>query len=179
MTDEALMALTLPWAKEHAPDAYEATLAVSQAPAKFRRYMVRLIELQIEREGVDSVPLRAVELTGTVIRMRTPAGREIVVQGAMAGAGREWTFAELADLLDAGVTDLDEWAATKEAFDLVTDDGQFNASDRALTRRNHEAAVAQVREDAARNRAVAEQAEAERLAAARKRRKQKNRGGIL
>ena len=133
MRGQALAALTLAWAKESHPDAYGATLAVSGDPVKFRAYMARLVELRYEADP-GSVPMWALEETSISIRMRTKQGREITVAGKRATGERTWGFAELAQMLEAGVKDLDEWADTKDRLDLVLDDGQFAAADRAAER---------------------------------------------
>lgn len=151
MTLDELTALTLPWAKEHNPKAYRSTLAVSTDPAKFRAYMARIVELMHE-DNPQSVSMWALEETSLVIRMRTSGGREIAVAGKRAEGERTWSFAELAQMLELGVKDLDAWADDKDRLDLVLDDGQFDAADRMEARRKRRERDAALAERAAERR---------------------------
>lgn len=106
LSNEELAALILPWAKEHKPEPYAKTLAVAGKPDTFRAYLARLIELRWneEKEWRTSAPLRALEETALVVRMRHPGiGVEIEVKGRRAPGGRQWGFCSMADMLERGV----------------------------------------------------------------------------
>lgn len=106
MTNEELAALILPWAKEHRPEPYAKTIAVAGNPRTFNAYLSRLIELRWEadREWRNEVPLRALEATALVVRMRHPGlNVEIEVKGSRAEGPRQWSFLQLASAIDAGI----------------------------------------------------------------------------
>jgi hypothetical protein len=52
-TNEELLAIIGPWAKEHHPDKYRATLQQVAKPQTFRNYLIRLIEIRLEEENVE------------------------------------------------------------------------------------------------------------------------------
>lgn len=103
-TTAELVALILPWAKEHEPEKYEATLKVATNDKTFRRYLIRLIEIRWAREDYTwrrTIPLDVLEdsaLTMTVTHR--PTGRRMHVKGRLAEGPREWSFGELAMLTD-------------------------------------------------------------------------------
>lgn len=136
MSNDDLAAVILPWAKAAHPEKYEATVGVSPRPQAFRRYLLRLIEIRWEEDPAwrHDAPLRALEETSIVQRMRLAGGAEIVVKGKRAGGEREWTWAEFADLLEAG-HDINVIARAKAELDLVVDDGQFKEARRHRPRR--------------------------------------------
>lgn len=117
-TDDELVALVLPWAKEHMPEAYGATLKVAPRPDKFRRYLIRLVERRCEREPewTLQLPLSVLEETNLRLPFRTPGGRTIEVCGRGVPE-RAWSFAEL-----AVEGDVDERARWKETLDLQAAD---------------------------------------------------------
>jgi hypothetical protein len=49
-TNENLLAYIGPWAKEHHPEKYEATLKQVAKPSTFRNYLLRLIEIRAAEE---------------------------------------------------------------------------------------------------------------------------------
>lgn len=118
-TTEALCALILPWAKEHEPEKYAATLAVIQNARTFRRYLVRLVEIRWDKETWEwrrTIPLDVLEESAITIRVRCRAtNRTLEVKGRLA-APREWSFGELA--VATSPDDLEFMALAKEVFDL-------------------------------------------------------------
>lgn len=126
MTNDELAAVILPWAKEHHPDKYEPTIAVSSRPHAFRRYLCRLIEIRWEEDHAwrSEAPLRALEETSITQRFRLRNGMCIEVKGSRAPGERVWTWNELAMIYDNGLN-IEDVASLKQDWDLVVDDGQF------------------------------------------------------
>lgn len=127
MTNEEMGALILPWAKEHRPDPYKQTIAVSGNAATFRAYLIRLIEVRwdAEPDWRPQVPLRALEETALTVRMRHPGlGVEIDVEGRLDPTtrrpreGRQFSFQNMAEALEAGVS-FAEYHKLVTEWDLV------------------------------------------------------------
>jgi hypothetical protein len=100
MTTNDLAALVLPWAKAHAPDLYDLTLARAARPLPFRKCLVRLVEVRYAREPAwrAEAPLAALELTALALDFRTKDGDTFTVAGAGV-PDRALGFALLADVL--------------------------------------------------------------------------------
>lgn len=124
MNEELIAAAILPWAKEHEPRAYELTLAVAKQPKKFAAYLARLVEKRYESDLQFrlSCPLRVLEETSLTVRLRVRGSdRVLEVKGRRAEGEREWSFDELAEMLDNGETP-EFRAELKEKWDLIHDD---------------------------------------------------------
>lgn len=121
---EAILAMAiLPWAKEHHPEKYKATLEVASRPAAFRNYMARLIEIrwQEDVEWRMSAPLDALEETSIRARFRhRPSNRTIEVAGRLS-TPRLWAWGELAEMLEKGVA-LTTAMRVKDALELEVAD---------------------------------------------------------
>ena len=116
MTDDALAALVLPWAKERHPEKYAETLKVAARPMTFRRYLTRLVEIRCaEDKGfVLSLPVSVLEETALVVRARDrKTGKVYEFKGRLAGP-REHAISELA--LDPDVFDF--MLLVQETLDL-------------------------------------------------------------
>lgn len=98
-TDE-LAAMMLPWAKEHHPEKYAQTLAVSLKPPTYRRYLIRLVEIRWteDRAWRGQVSLSVLDESAIVGRVRhRPTGAVLEVKGRLAQGERAWKWSELAE----------------------------------------------------------------------------------
>lgn len=114
--NEEILALVGPWAKAEHPDKYKATLQQVSMPARFRAYLLRLVELRAEAEPkwVREVPVSILDETRVMRDLRDRAtGRTFVVGGRRAGKTVQlrWTMLalEAADfqLITSAITALD------------------------------------------------------------------------
>lgn len=124
MTNDELIELILPWAKEHHPDKYAKTIEQANRPIAFRRFLVRLIEIRCaeDRAWRNTVPLSVLEETSLSVTLRHKGtGREFTV-GGQATSGRHVSFRMLGMCLhpenasQAGT--LDAMLTANDVFDL-------------------------------------------------------------
>jgi len=115
--NEMLVALILPWAKEHHPEKYAQTIQMVKHQPTFRKYLTRLIEIRWETDPTfrSEAPCWALEETSIVARLRDRKTGEIFeVKGRNATGGRVWSFQEM--MLDR--ESFDVLRAWKREFDL-------------------------------------------------------------
>jgi hypothetical protein len=125
--NQTIAALVLPWARERHKEKYDQTLAISNRPDVFRRYLVRLLELRwaedgdIQADWKKNVPFWALEETNIVVRA-TVFGHEIKICGSKV-ADRTWSWAEMRMIIaepdkEKRRASVRELAALKFGFDL-------------------------------------------------------------
>jgi hypothetical protein len=122
MTSNELAALILPYAKEHHPEKYTDALRVAHQPEKFRRYLIRLVEIRIGEypAWMNELPISVLDETSLTIRVRDrTTGQEIPLKGQRAEKPISHRIAELA--LDK--TTFDHLQRAKVHLDLEYVDG--------------------------------------------------------
>lgn len=94
-----IAAMMLPWAKAHHPEKYADTVKVSNRPAVFRRYLLRLLEIRCrEEEGfMGTVPVSVLDETALTVKVRDRStGAVLEVKGERAEGPQVTRFWELA-----------------------------------------------------------------------------------
>lgn len=119
VTNEELCALVLSWCKAEHPDHYEKTLRAATDPVKFRKYLLRLVEVRAAEDIVwrnSTCPIRVLDETSMVINVRQKStGAVRAFKGKRAPGPLDHRLIEL-------TSDPDGFRALqnlKSAFDLV------------------------------------------------------------
>lgn len=117
--NKELLTIIGPWAKEHHPEKYEATLKQVAKPKVFRNYMIRLVEIRAAGpDGNAFVSTLPVSLLDETAIKRTLTVRSTGEKFVVAGKGYEGSADLTWTMLDAAPEDFAVLTAAIKGLDL-------------------------------------------------------------